>query len=84
VRKSFSNVGQVLKYNNVAVVIDGFRDDLVCNRMDVLFPPCFFALPKTKQSVVRGLRTALLHFSTPLLKLAAPVVVVVSLSKHAG
>jgi len=83
-RESLSNVGQLLEHDYVTVVFDGFCDEFVSDRVDVLFPPCFFALPESKQGVVRGLRAALLHLSTSLLELTAPMVVVVSLPERAG
>jgi len=52
--------------------------------MDVLFAPRFLALSESKQGVVRGLCPALLHLSSSLLELAAPMVVVVSVPKRAG
>jgi len=51
-------------------------DEFVCDRVDVLFPPCFFTLPEAKQSLVCGLRPTVLHLTT-LLELTTPVVVVV-------
>jgi len=79
VRKSLTNISQFLEHDYVAVVFNDFRDDIVGDGMDVLFAPCFFALSESKQSVVRGLCPALLHFFPSLLELAAPMVVVVSL-----
>jgi hypothetical protein len=84
VRKSLSNVSQILEHDNVAVVFDGFRNEFVGDRVDILFSPRVFALAEPKQGVVGGLRAALLHLSTPLFELAAPVVVVVSLPERAG
>jgi hypothetical protein len=46
--KSLSNIAQVLEREYVAVVFDGFRDEFVGNRVDVLFAPGFFTLPEAK------------------------------------
>jgi len=65
-------------------VFDGFRNELIGNCVDVLLPPRFFTLSKAKQGVVCGLRAALLYLPSSLLKLAAPMVVVLSLPERAG
>jgi hypothetical protein len=46
--KSLSNIAQVLEREYVAVVFDGFRDEFIGDRMDVLFAPGFFTLPEAK------------------------------------
>jgi len=78
VRQSFPNVCQILEYDYIAVVFDGFRDEFVGDRVNILFPPCSFSLSKAEQSVVRGLCPALLHFRTSFLELSDPVVVLIT------
>ena len=79
-----SNIGQILEYDYITIVFDGFHGDLIGDRVNVLFPPCFFTLGETKQSVVGSLRAALLHLTTAFLKLTTPVIVVVTLQERAG
>ena len=83
-RKPLAYIGQVLEHDYVAVVLDSFLNNFVSDRVDVLFSLRFFALPESKQGVVRGSGAALLHLTTPLLKLAAPMVVVVSLPERSS
>jgi hypothetical protein len=46
VGQSLSNVGQILKHDHVAVVSNCFGNDLVGDRVDVLFAPCSLSLSK--------------------------------------
>jgi|GEM_PF-7088064 len=82
-RQSLSNIRQLLEHDHVAVVFDGFSDDLVGDHVDVLFPPGSLTLPKPKQGVVCGLCFALLHLRTPFLELSNPVVVLVTTPERA-
>jgi hypothetical protein len=84
VREALADIGQLFKYDYVTVVFDGLRDDFLGDHVDVLFSPCFFALAEVKECVVCGLRSALLHLTTPLFELTAPVVVVIALPEHTG
>jgi hypothetical protein len=47
VGKPFSNVGQLLEHDHIAAIFNGFGDDVVSDRMDVLvlFPPYSLSLP---------------------------------------
>jgi hypothetical protein len=73
-----SNIGQILKHDHIAVMFNGFRDNVVSDRVDVLFPPCSLSLPKSKQSVVSGLCATLLHLRPAFLELVNPVVILVA------
>ncbi len=70
-RQSLTDIGQVLEHDYVAVMCNGFVHYLVGNRVDVLFVPCSFSFPESKQGVVSGLCPTLLHlcaafFQTPV------------------
>ncbi len=84
VREALANIGQLFKHDYVTVVFDGFCDDFVGDGVDVPLSPRFFALAEAEERVVSGLGAALLHLTTSLLELTAPVVVVIALPERAG
>lgn len=82
--KPLSNLWRVREQDNVPAVFGGFLLAFVRDGVDVLVPPRFFTLAEAKRSIVGNVRAVLLELATAPYELAAPVVVVGSLSECAG
>jgi hypothetical protein len=83
VRQSLSNIRQLLEHDHVAVVCNRLGNDLVGDRVDILFPPCSLTPTEPKQGVVRGLASTLLHLRPTFLELLNPVVVLITAPERA-